>query len=486
MGLRVYQSPKRMQSSLFRAPRSVCHPCKPPSVFPSSSLRHLNDSNVALSFRLVHRFAFRGSKVLRLERVRRTCNADSGEWFDEEMMMNLVRQAAKEFDIPYEEDEDDKRAVELIHKISEKIQNTEQLSSSEKSSLEQIWTTKHDVLEPSELGIEPEPSSWPESAKMPRAYFERKVNYLGIPFSIRMIQKKLQWQKNLTEAKECTYCSVKKTFSSVVFIIHELQNYALKIRENLYCEDLQDLVRKIQSDVDASFVWLFQKILWKTPSLMVYTMVLLANFSVLSMNNNTALAATPLITRVQMLTDRKGEGGSEVDVDAVSEKILWNSMLEEARRLQELRSETLDNETMKMFVAPVSVELEGDAYEEYERTELYYKEHINQAPRSSLLLSNYAQFLYLVYHDVDRAEEYFRRAVMVKPQDAEALSRYADFLWLVRKDLKEAEVRYLQAMQVDPDSTHYKSKFATFIWSISDQGTCSPSSVNSDSLDPVP
>ncbi|KAK4277859.1 hypothetical protein QN277_015789 [Acacia crassicarpa] len=464
MDLRVYQSPKRLQSSLLIAPRSVCRFRKPPSVSSSSSLRHLNDSNDALSFRLVHRFAFLGSKVLRPERVKRTCAAHNGECFDE----------------------GDGRVMEVIHEVSEKIQNTGQPHGSEKSSIEQFWTTKHDVLEPSVLGIEPEPPSWPEREIMLRAYFERKVSCLGIPFSIRMIQKKVQKQKNLKEVNECTHCSVKAAFSSTVFIIHELQNYALQIMETLYCcEDLQGPVRKTHSDMDASLVWLFQKILWKTPNLTVYTMVLLANFSALSMNNNTALTATPLITEVQMLTDNKREEGSEVNADTVSEKILWNSMLEEAHRLQqEQRSEALDNEAMKMLVAPVSVKLEGDAYEEYKRTELYYKEHINQSPQSSLLLSNYAQFLYLVYHDVDKAEEYFRRAVMVEPRDAEALCRYADLLWLVRKDLKEAEARYLEAMEVD-DSNHYKSKYATFTWGISEEGTRSTSSENSNSFDSV-
>lgn len=393
MGLRVYQSPKRVQSSLFiRAPRSVCHPCKPPYVLPSS-LRYLNDSNHALSLHLVHRFAFHGSKVLRLKRVQPACTANSGEYFDEETKMNLVKQTAKAY------------SGEFIHEVPEKIQYTKQLSSSGKSSMEVFCTMKHDILEPSMLGIEPQPPSWPEREEMLRAYSERKVTSLGIPFSIRMIQKKLQGQKNLKGASESTCCSLKKTFSSMVFIIHELQNYALQIRESQCCEDLQGLVRKIQTDMDASFVWLFQKILWKTPSLMVYTMILLANLSVLSINNNSALAATPFITEVRMLTDKKRKESSENYVDAVSvsENIVWNSVLEEAYRLQqEQRSEALDNGTKKTFVAPVSVKLEGDAYEEYIRTDLNYIQLINQAPHSSLLLSNYAQFLYLVYHDFDK------------------------------------------------------------------------------------
>lgn len=389
-----------MQSSFFGAPRSVCRPSKLPSVFPSWSPRHFSDSNVALSLRLVHRLPFCGSQVLRHERVKRTCTAHSGECFDE---MNLVEQVAKELDIPFEADENDERVMEMVQTVCEETQNIQRLNSSGKISKEQFWTVKLDVMEPSVFGIEPEPPRRLEREKMLSADFERRANYLGIPFSIRMIQKKLQWQKSLKEASKCTPCSVKKTFSSLVFILHELQNYALQIRESMYSEDLQGMVGKFQSDIDDSFVCLFQKILCKTPSLMVYTMVLLANFSMFSMNKNNALAATPLITEVQTLTDNKSEEGSEIYVDAVSEEILWNSMLEEAHKLQEeIRNEALDSEKMKMLVAPVSVELEGDAYEEYKRTELYYKEHISWAPHSSLLLSNYAQFLYLVYHDVDK------------------------------------------------------------------------------------
>jgi hypothetical protein len=84
------------------------------------------------------------------------------------------------------------------------------------------------------------------------------------------------------------------------------------------------------------------------------------------------------------------------------EEKLWNFMLEEASKMQkELRGEDLDHETMMKFVSQVSVEIEGDQYEEYEKTEAYYKKHIGLTPYNSLLLSNYAQFLFLVMKDND-------------------------------------------------------------------------------------
>ncbi|MCI62559.1 hypothetical protein A2U01_0083816, partial [Trifolium medium] len=52
------------------------------------------------------------------------------------------------------------------------------------------------------------------------------------------------------------------------------------------------------------------------------------------------------------------------------EEKLWNFMLEEASKMQKvLRGEDLDHETMMKFVSQVSVEIEGDQYEEYEKTD---------------------------------------------------------------------------------------------------------------------
>ena len=85
------------------------------------------------------------------------------------------------------------------------------------------------------------------------------------------------------------YCSVKKAFSSLLFIIRELQNYTLVIREGLSCEDILEIMTKMQRDMTLTFVWLFQQVFSKTPTLMVYVMLLLANFSVHSMTDNVLL-----------------------------------------------------------------------------------------------------------------------------------------------------------------------------------------------------
>lgn len=283
---------------------------------------------------------------------------------------------------------------------------------------EKFWTVKPDeILEPSLLGIQPEPPSWPERDEILRLSFERKVKSVGIPLSIRMIKEKLKLQAGVKEVgeseTELIQCSVKKTFSSMLFILQQLQNHALETRERLCCEDLQGVMVKLQREMDASFVWLFQQVFSETPTLMVSVMVLLANFSVLSVSNNSVKDATPMsmMTTVLSLSKQKHpQVDSEVDQDECvkeelteEEEMLWSSMVKEASMLQqkECGAEILDHETMRFSVAPVSVKLEGDQYEEYLKTEAYYQKLILLTPHNSLLLSNYAQFLFLVLHDID-------------------------------------------------------------------------------------
>ncbi|KAJ1426382.1 Tetratricopeptide-like helical domain superfamily [Sesbania bispinosa] len=457
MDSRVFSNPKCWQLRTLYSSSPPFDSWKIPCVAFSFPLRHVTENNNTMPCCLVNGSVFSGSRYLRLQRVKRACSPQFDDFHHEEMM-NMVQ--------------DD----EIAYAVSDNIQNRPLKN----------FSMKPDLLEPSLLGIQPEPPSWPEREEILRLSFERKVNSVGIPLSIRMIKKKLQFQEGVKEASELTHCSVKKTFSSMLFILHELQNHALQTRETLCCEDLQSVIAKLQREMDASFVWLFQQVFWKTPTLMVNVMVLLANFSVFSMSNNTVSAVTPSskITKVLPLTNNKSEQQhSQVDVEAdqvegvkeeltEDEEILWNFMLEEASTLQtEWRTEVLDHEMMQLFMAPVSVELEGDQYEEYVKTELYYKKHLRISPNNSLLLSNYAQFLFLVAHDIDGAEEYHKRSVLVESPEAEAFCRYADFLWLIRKDLWAAELRYHQALEADPGNTYYLSKYASFLWNNGGQDT---------------
>ncbi|WVZ17867.1 hypothetical protein V8G54_010849 [Vigna mungo] len=76
-------------------------------------------------------------------------------------------------------------------------------------------------------------------------------------------------------------------------------------------------------------------------------------------------------------------------------------MVEEASRMEvSSRGEGLDRDAMKGFVSLVMARIESDDYAEYLRT--VHQTVLSQDPNNTLLLSNYAQFLYLVAHDYDR------------------------------------------------------------------------------------
>ncbi|XP_061373160.1 uncharacterized protein LOC133315528 isoform X2 [Gastrolobium bilobum] len=393
------------------------------------------------------------------------------------------------------------------------------------------------------------------------ANIERKANSVDLPFSLRIIKKKLQGKEGIIEAKENAYCSVKKAFSSMVFIIRELHSYTLQMREILFYQDLQGILQRVQKEMHASFVWLFQQVFSHTPTLMVYVMILLANFTVYSMGHNAAIAAvTPtreVASSVSDAHDQKnhhkfdstaiktfsvsnsngrktacvggGNGGGgkfrpvangtdgdgrfdgsdrsrhgtivphgggggassqvfktgENETESVSgqeekeeekETRLWNSMVEEASSMQVgLRDgEGLNHDAMKRFVSPVTARIESDDYAEYLRTELVYQTGLSQEPNNTLLLANYAQFLYLVLHDYDRAEEYFKRAIEVEPPDAEAYNKYATFLWKVKNDLWAAEETYLEAISAEPSNSYYAANYAHFLWNTGGEDTCFP------------
>lgn len=390
-----------------------------------------------------------------------------------------------------------------------------------------------------------------EEDEIIQASIERKANSVDLPLSLRIIKRKLQWQDGFREAGESAYCSVKKAFSSMVFIIRELQSFTLQMREILYYEDLQGILVRVQKEMHASFVWLFQQVFSHTPTLMVYVMILLANFTVYSMACNTSLAATPppaaayhesasmvevhdqrshkfdssSIKSFSVLSSSSGKttsiggnngGGGKIrpvgsgtdgdggfdrmdhfrtivpdgasqlssfgttrEAESVSGEVdkeevnLWNSIVDEASQMQ-MTDESLDHETMKRFVSPVTAKIEADDYADYFRTELLYQTGLAQESNNPLLLANYAQFLYIVAHDYDRAEEYFKRAIAVEPPDAESFSKYASFLWRVRNDLWAAEETFLEAISADPTNSYHAANYAHFLWNTGGEDTCFP------------
>ncbi|XP_074576207.1 uncharacterized protein LOC141832641 [Curcuma longa] len=390
------------------------------------------------------------------------------------------------------------------------------------------------------------PSSWPRFPPHPPescsnltvpACVEKNANGLGIPMSLRLIQLKKRFDEGwFREAGETACCSMKRAFSSMVFMLQEMQTYALQFREAFLCEDHPGILPRLHCNLNRSFVWLFQQIFYATPTLMVSIMLLLTNFTVYSMDRfniattTTALNGTILsfIDSVEedelggdLLQDRSslkpfasiGRGGGghprpasagstddrrsdheslshpaflpedERGVGVLSEAtpasevtVLWERFLEEFAKLQATtRHEALmDPETLRSMVAPVSVELQADEQADLLHTEMTYEQALSQDPNNALLLSNFAQFLFLVLGQHDRAEEYFLKAMKVAPGDADTLSRYASFLWVARKDLSAAEETFLRAIEAEPENTVHRANYAQFLWNTGGEDTCYP------------
>lgn len=361
---------------------------------------------------------------------------------------------------------------------------------------------------------------------------QMKANSVHLPLSLRIIKKKRQWDEGV---KQAACDSMSKAFSSMVFMIQELQSFALQMRETLFYEDLQGILVRVREEMHASFVWLFRQVFSATPTLMVYVMLLLANFTVYSLGANSALAAaaptTTTLTEVATVSEtnekfdssvvksffipsptvdgsNNGGGGNirpvlsgtdgdgfdvpegpsrlssstfgstisaDTSVSGQDEVRLWNSIVEEAEEMQYSKIDNvLDHETRKRFVSPLDARVESEKDIDYFRTELLYQTGLSQEPDNPLLLANYAQFLYIVSYDYDRAEEYFKRAVGVEPKDAEALSKYATFLWRARDDLWAAEENFLEAIDADPTNSFYAANYANFLWNTGGDETCFP------------
>lgn len=485
-------------------------------------------SNQGLACLLPHpSILFGSSRNLKGPGLKRSCSDSLDEFYNEE-----IEYLARSYDIVDDDENDHNDTAYAVSASSNISKSNDGESSKDRNSSDSFLPSKIEFLEPSLLGIQPEPPDWPGRNEIARMSIELRANSVDIPLSLRMLKRKLKWQKGFAVVRNSAYCSVKRAFASMVLIIQELQSHALYTRGGLHGEDLRRIMEKVHSELNASFVWLFQQVFSRTPTLMVYVMLLLANFTVHSMFGNIGVPAAPsprifqetITTPDEMDQEQSNAdhavgnnnggagkvdrsiGGSEwgdwhfgrispfirypnlvpeetgevslpgnQEMVSVEETVLWNAMVEEASRMQvESGYEVLDRETMKQFVSRVTVDLEPSDYVEYYRTDLLYQMAIAEDPKNPLLLSNYAQFLCTVRHDYDRAEKCFKRAIMVGPPDAEAFSHYADFLWRVRKDLWSAEERYLQALSIEPNNTEHASKYASFLWSTGGEETCFP------------
>jgi len=199
--------------------------------------------------------------------------------------------------------------------------------------------------------------------------------------------------------------------------------------------------------MDLSFAWLFQRVFASTPEYMLSIMVLLADFTVHSLGADLAFAAASAMANphprssttvvkedvaagLRKELNRRNKGAalaakpedlpripsesllglriaSDVAKMSSSEERVMNELMAEAMKEMESNAgwqplPVVEKEVAMKLVAPVQVAVSPDNYTCFDRTDLEYQHAISSQPANVMLLSNYAQFLYVVRHDNDR------------------------------------------------------------------------------------
>lgn len=95
--------------------------------------------------------------------------------------------------------------------------------------------------------------------------------------------------------------------------------------------------------------------------------------------------------------------------------------------------------------------------------EEHYQRMLEENPGNSLILRNYAQFLY-ESKSFPKAEEYYSRAILAQPDDGELLAQYAKLIWELHRDEERASTYFEQAVQASPEDCNVAAAYASFLW----------------------
>ncbi|KAL6503053.1 hypothetical protein OROHE_023955 [Orobanche hederae] len=339
------------------------------------------------------------------------------------------------------------------------------------------------------------------------ADIERKANSVDIPLSIGMTKQRKQGQEGIImEVGESACCSVKKAFSSMVFIIRELHSYTLQMREILFYEDLQGILVSVQKEMQASFVWLFQKVFSHTPTLMMYLMLLLANYTVYSMSTNAAIAATPpaqeygATTNTEQLSVAEDHDSlnHEFDSSIVGTLKFSSSYGKEASlggnngggKYRPIGGGTDGDgrfgESNYGRVSPVpshpwrisgdeSVSRRASVEEEESLWNSMVEDafKMQDASRDEALDHETTQrFISPVDAKIetDERSEYLKTELLYQteltkePNNPLLLANYAQFIYLVAQDFDRAEEYFQRATKVEPKDAEALNKYANFLW----------------------
>ncbi|KAM1115391.1 hypothetical protein TB2_038469 [Malus domestica] len=455
-----------------------------------------------------------GFQKSRFRSIRRACSANLDAFSDEEFSKK-IQELALRFQLADNFDGDDDLNVDGNDSDSE----PEAANSDDNHGVSESATGMRFEQNQSRfqlpLDLEPPwPSDWQRRDEIvPEASIEWKANSFDLPLSLRIIKRKMQWQDGFRDAGESACCSVKKAFSSLVFIIRELHSYSLQMREILFYEDLQEILSRVQKEMQASFVWLFQQVFSQTPTLMVYVMILLANFTVYSLGHNAAIEAAP----------PAGLYASASETISVEEVQTQNDKLDNPQ---------FDSSTSKSFsvtgngkttsvggnnggggkVRPVGSGTDGDG--RFDRTDQYRtivpdgasqlsslgttreaesvsgqesreeelalwnsvaeEAHQMRGVEESLDHETMQRFVSPVTANIEADDyaEYFRtellyqRELSKEPSNALLLANYAQFLYRVAHDYDRAEEYFKKAVGVQPPDAEAYNKYATFLWRV--------------------
>lgn len=419
--------------------------------------------------------------------IRRACSASLEEFSDEEFSKK-IQELALRFQLFDDDESTGSAIVESDSKIG---------SGSFPENRSPFLSSK----------IEPvEPPDWQDIIP---ASIEWKANSVDLPLSLRMIKRKKQWKQGFLEAGESAYCSVKKAFSSMVFIIRELQSYTLQMREVLFYEDLQVILVRVQKEMNASFVWLFQQVFSHTPTLMLYVMILLANFSVYSMASNTALAAStpPLAFAATTESVSNVDRDQKFDSSTIKTFSVSSSSGKTASiggynggggKFKNIASGTDGDGRFDGFmssdyhgtVGPNSASSVGNPSRTGEEQSVsgqvsreeelsLWDSVVDEASGMQAVLRDECldhetmqRFVSPVtakiesddYADYFRTELLYQNGLVQEPSNPLLLANYAQFLYLVAHDYDRAEDYFKRAVNVEPKDAEALSKYASFLW----------------------
>ncbi|CAI0540621.1 unnamed protein product [Linum tenue] len=437
----------------------------------------------------------------RAQTLRRACSASLSEAFSDEEFSKEIQELALRF-----QNSNDGADLELTAGFHPETASNHPCHSGREDFVNMEHDHRRFPVEPPWPDISRESQDWPGSHDMIPASIERKANSVDIPVSLRIIKRKMQWQEGLMEAGESACCSVKKAFSSMVFIIREIQSYTLLMREFLFTEDLQGILARVQKEMNDSFVWLFQQVFSHTPTLMVSVMILLANFTVYSMGSQYAIAAPPppasyTMESVSVLDTRDqinhkfhssmaktfslsspagksasigGGGGDGGKVRPVGSGTEGDGSLDGS---EELRTIVPDCAS-ELSALGTSQEAEQGMGREKEASEIWNSMVEEAAGIQGLKIDaeTIKRFVSPIeaniesddYGDYLRTELLYQTGLAEDPNNPLLLANYAQFLSLVSHDHDRAEEYFKRAVGTEPVDAEAFNKYANFLWKVRD------------------